>query len=60
MTTTQTPQHDIDYQQADQETDDVADSIELTIAGYNKQTQLYILKALEDVVSNLIFDRTPQ
>lgn len=60
MTTTQIPQYDINWQEADHTVDAIGDAIEAGIAEYNKQTQLYILKRLEDVVANLIFDRTPQ
>lgn len=62
MTTTQTdqPQYDINWKEADHTIDAIGDFIEEAIAEYNKQTQLYILGRLEDVVSNLIFDRTPQ
>lgn len=62
MTTTQIPHRNtnIDNRAGDEAIDVIGDFIEDTIADVNKDTQLYILKYLEDVVANLIFDRTPQ
>lgn len=58
MTTTQTS--NINWQEADSTIDAIAAAIEDGISEDDKETQVYILKNLEDVVSNLIFDRAPQ
>lgn len=55
MTTTQTPK--INYREADPVVDKIAEFIEQAVADHTPEEQEYILRSLDDVVSNIAFDR---
>jgi hypothetical protein len=54
MITTQTP---INYREADQLTDSIATFIEAQVDDRTPEEQEYILRNLDDVISNIAFDR---
>lgn len=55
MTTTQTPK--INYREADPVIDKIAEFIEAQIDDLPQDEQEYVLRSLDDIVSNIAFDR---